>query len=188
MKRQKSRWGAVIGVVVLLGVVLIGAQQVVGQDSASGIKTTRPRPGDTLPINGTIRFFFEQAMNRESVEAAFSVTPAVKGEFTWTEDNLIMTFRPLDTYQRSEEYTFTLGTSATTADGTALAEPFTLALKTGVLATNPDYMVLGYLGMALLLAGMVVWLVWRYRMQDREEQMIEQLEAEERAEKAAPRA
>jgi hypothetical protein len=185
MKRQNIRWAAVVCIGVLLAAVLVSVQQVLGQGSASGIKTTRPRPGDTLAINGTIRIFFEKAMNRDSVEAAFRVTPAVRGEFTWTDDNLIMTFRPLDTYERSAEYTFTLDTSATTDDGAALAEPLTLTLKTGVLATNPSYMVLGYLGMAALLAAMVAWLVWRYRMQDREEQMIEQLEAEEGAEKAA---
>jgi heme exporter protein CcmD len=48
-----------------------------------------------------------------------------------------------------------------------------------------DYMALGYAAMALLLGGMVLWLYLRYRALMREEQAIEQMEAEERAERAA---
>jgi heme exporter protein CcmD len=48
-----------------------------------------------------------------------------------------------------------------------------------------DYMALGYAAMALLLGGMVLWLYLRYRALIREEQAIEQMEAEERAERAA---
>jgi heme exporter protein CcmD len=48
-----------------------------------------------------------------------------------------------------------------------------------------NYMALGYAAMALLLGGMVLWLYLRYRALIREEQAIEQMEAEERAERAA---
>ena len=48
-----------------------------------------------------------------------------------------------------------------------------------------DYMALGYAAMAVLLGGMVLWLYLRYRGLLREEQAIAQMEAEERAERAA---
>lgn len=48
-----------------------------------------------------------------------------------------------------------------------------------------NYMALGYAAMALLLGGMVLWLYLRYRGLIREEQAVEQMEAEERAERAA---
>ena len=48
-----------------------------------------------------------------------------------------------------------------------------------------EYMALGYVAMGVLLGGMVLWLVVRYRALIREEQMIAQMEAEERAERAA---
>jgi hypothetical protein len=49
-----------------------------------------------------------------------------------------------------------------------------------------EYMALGYASMALILGGMVFWLYWRFRMVLREAQMVEELEAEVRAERAAP--
>jgi heme exporter protein CcmD len=48
-----------------------------------------------------------------------------------------------------------------------------------------NYMALGYAAMALLLGGMLLWLYLRYRALVREEQAVEQMEAEERAERAA---
>lgn len=50
---------------------------------------------------------------------------------------------------------------------------------------NIEYMYMGYAAMAIILFGMIGWIYWRYRMASREEQMIEQFEAEERAQRAA---
>ena len=44
-----------------------------------------------------------------------------------------------------------------------------------------DYMALGYAAMAVLLGGMVLWLYLRHRALIREEQTLDQMEAEERA-------
>ena len=47
---------------------------------------------------------------------------------------------------------------------------------------NADYMWMGYAVTGLILAGMVVWMAVRYRVLNRERELIDQLEAEERAE------
>ena len=49
---------------------------------------------------------------------------------------------------------------------------------------HSDYMAMGYAAMGILLGGMVLWLVLRYRLLNREQQMIDQLEAEARDERA----
>jgi hypothetical protein len=48
---------------------------------------------------------------------------------------------------------------------------------------HSDYMAMGYAAMGILLGGMVLWLYLRYRLLNREQQMIDQLEAEARDER-----
>lgn len=47
---------------------------------------------------------------------------------------------------------------------------------------HADYMAMGYAATGIFLAGMVLWLNLRYRVLGREQQTIDQLEAEERNE------
>jgi hypothetical protein len=49
---------------------------------------------------------------------------------------------------------------------------------------HADYMALGYAMAGILLAGMVLWMALRYRALHHEEDLIDQLEAEERDEHA----
>lgn len=52
---------------------------------------------------------------------------------------------------------------------------------------HADYMALGYALMGLLLGGMVFWMYVRYRVLQRDAEALDQLEAEERQERAASR-
>ncbi len=49
------------------------------------------------------------------------------------------------------------------------------------MGNNADYMLLGYGLMAFLLLAMIAWMAYRFRQLDRESALIDQVEAEERA-------
>jgi hypothetical protein len=46
---------------------------------------------------------------------------------------------------------------------------------------NANYMAMGYAVTAILLGGMILWMYVRYRGLEHEQELIDQLEAEERA-------
>ena len=50
---------------------------------------------------------------------------------------------------------------------------------------NIEYMYMGYAAMAIIMVAMIGWIYWRYRLAAREEQLVEQFEAEERAARSA---
>jgi hypothetical protein len=177
MMMTTKRW--ILSALVLVGALLIGSLPVMGQgDNAPQV--LRVQPSDDLKINQPVRFFFTEPMNRESVESAFDVEPDVPGEFTWTGDNKIMTFRPSTNFDRQSDYAFTLGTEAQSEAGVPLAEPYALKLSTGIFATNPGYMAMGYVVALAILAGMVGWIYMRYQGQQREIARVEALDAESR--------
>ncbi len=151
------------------------------QDTANAptITTMTPHAGDTLAINAPLRFYFSEPMDEDSVQAAFHASPAVRGRFSWTEDGKIMTFRPSEHYKRQSDYTFSLDTTATSAAGVPLAEPFTRDFSTGMFATNPGYMAMGYVVALGFLAAMTFWLWMRYQNLNAEERRLAAVEAEE---------
>lgn len=53
------------------------------------------------------------------------------------------------------------------------------------MADNAEYMILGYLVMAVLMSGLIVSLVWRFRALRRDDALIARYEEEMRAERAA---
>jgi hypothetical protein len=174
----------ILGALIVVCALMVSSA-VMAQGDGGAPEIVRVQPNDDLPINRPVRFFFSEPMNRESVEAAFDVEPDVSGKFSWACTDpetdtgcTIMTFRPNDHYERQSDYTFTIGTGAQSESGGALAEPFTLKLSTGLFATNPGYMAMGYITALVILAGMVGWIVMRYRGQQREAARIEQLDAE----------
>ena len=102
-----------------------------GQDEppAPRVVETSPLAGEELALDEPVTFFFDQPMDRASVEGAFSVSPAVDGALTWAGDSAL-TITPDAPYARATEYTFTIDTGAISQEGVALAEPFALALRT----------------------------------------------------------
>lgn len=80
--------------------------------------------------NTPIVLNFNWDMDTESVEKAFSISPAVPGNFTWTNANYSCTFTPSEPYATNTVYTVTLGTGACHAGGTPMTAPKTFAFKT----------------------------------------------------------
>ena len=80
--------------------------------------------GDEVVLcNTPIVFNFNWDMDRESTEKAFTITPAVEGEFIWSDANFTMTFKPTKPYSISTKYTVKLDNTAEHAGGMKMVNP-----------------------------------------------------------------
>jgi len=127
------RMGGLALALVLAGVLLMTTPLIArGQDDAPAprVVETSPLPGEELGLDEPVTFFFDQPMDRDTVQAAFRVWPVVGGALSWAGDSAL-TYTPGDIlYERASEVTFTIEDGATSAAGVPLAEPFTLTLRT----------------------------------------------------------
>jgi hypothetical protein len=90
---------------------------------------TIPFRGEELPVDGSVTFYFDQAMDQASVQAALKIVPGVQGTWTWSSDS-VASFKPGASLARGTAYAFTLGSEARSKAGIAFREPFTLSLQT----------------------------------------------------------
>jgi hypothetical protein len=88
-----------------------------------------PARGDELPINGPITIYFDSAMNRASVQSAFSIQPPVAGAFSWPDDATLV-FTPQTPFERAARYTVTIGAGAQSRAGLALAKETSFRIET----------------------------------------------------------
>ncbi len=71
-----------------------------------------PSLPDSVGATESITFRFSSPMMTSSVETAFSITPAVNGQFTWDDDNKTLVFSHTETFEKATEYTVSLSTEA----------------------------------------------------------------------------
>ena len=91
---------------------------------------------EPMLCNTPIVFNFNWDMDRESTEKAFSITPAVEGEFEWSDANFTMTFKPTKPYNISTEYKVKLDVTAEHAGGMKMENP----VEFKFLTTNRNFM------------------------------------------------
>ena len=91
-----------------------------------------PSPETELPLSSSVKLYFNQAMNRASVEAALSVQPAPAGSFSW-EDDATLVFKPSEPLPPGSEITFAIGEDAKANSGLALEMPVSLRYRTAGL-------------------------------------------------------
>lgn len=116
--------------VVLVFTALASAPRVRSAgDPPPQVVDTDPGRGAELPIDGSITFYFDQAMDRPSVESALKTAPAVKGAFQWTDDSTAI-FHPSVALNRTTSYVFTIDGTAKAKTGLPLRDSFTLKLRT----------------------------------------------------------
>lgn len=97
-----------------------------------------PRVVSAYPVHGDrsigaerpLVLVFDRAMDRASVEQAFTVDPESAVTFAWTSDTQV-TIQPESSWQPETPYEALLATGAAAADGAALAEAFTLRFASG---------------------------------------------------------
>ncbi|CAG0930333.1 hypothetical protein TFLX_01664 [Thermoflexales bacterium] len=96
---------------------------------ASLIEATSPRDNGTIDWSSPVKLTFSQAVDRASVEAAFSIEPETKGAITWKAN--VLTFKPVHEWVGDTSYTVSLSTSVKTNDGgRPLKDPFIFHFRT----------------------------------------------------------
>lgn len=88
-----------------------------------------PPPGAELPLDGEVTLFFNQPMQRESVEEALSVQPGGAGTFEWADD-ATLSFRPGSPLQPESQVGISLAETARSQGGLSLTQPLSLTYQT----------------------------------------------------------
>ena len=85
---------------------------------------TDPPMGTVLGHTSEITFYFNQAMNKTSVESSLRGLP--EGTFTWNDEETLV-FKPTQPYQPNSELKITIASSIQTANGFGIQEPIDLS-------------------------------------------------------------
>jgi uncharacterized protein YfaS (alpha-2-macroglobulin family) len=79
-----------------------------------------PAPGEEQPLDAPLQVIFDQPMDAKSVQAAFTIAPAVAGDFEWPFPH-VMRFKPMGSgFERAASYTVTLKEDARSQVGLPL--------------------------------------------------------------------
>lgn len=98
-----------------------------------GVTATAPGNGATaVPITTTLTLTFSEAMNRDSVSQALTLTPTLSGNLAW--EGTTLRFTPSAPLFPQTAYTMTVATTAADLAGNRLAQPFRLTFNTGALS------------------------------------------------------
>ena len=84
-----------------------------------------PSPNAEIPLGGPIRLYFNQAMDRASVEESVGGVP---GSFQWSDDSTL-TFTPDKPFAPDTQVRLTIDESARAANGLSLPEPVELVYQ-----------------------------------------------------------
>jgi Tol biopolymer transport system component len=114
---RRLDWAA-LTLCLALATALMG---VVGRGDAVGVGILTYGPEATGRLNGVVRIGFAEPMDTASVEAAFSISPAIAGQLEWGGNTL--RFTPAGPWSVGERYTVQLDVAAKSAGGRQLARP-----------------------------------------------------------------
>ena len=90
---------------------------------------SNPFPGEEVPLDTTIAVRFDQAMDPDTVEAAWEIEPAVAGAFEWpTADTIV--FTPDKDLKQAQQYRVLVDESAVSQNGLAMEQAVELNLQT----------------------------------------------------------
>jgi uncharacterized protein YfaS (alpha-2-macroglobulin family) len=88
-----------------------------------------PPPGADIPLEGALTLYFDQPMDRSSVEGALVGEPELSGQLSWL-DEATLVFEPDTALPPSTDLTVELGTTALATNGLAMLEPVSLSYRT----------------------------------------------------------
>ncbi len=89
---------------------------------------TDPALGEELRPGRAIRLFFDQPMDRASVEAAFRVDPELPGAVSWPDPSTLQ-LQPSQSPSLDTLYTITVGTTARSSAGLSPTSPLTATIR-----------------------------------------------------------
>ncbi len=139
---RRPIWLLVAVMLACLALVSVTHTYSTGDKTPPQVIETDPTRGEELPIKTgnagypAVTFYFDRLMDQTSVEAAFKVTPSVKGSFNWPNGTTAV-FQPSEAFHIATEYMFTIGADARSAAGIPLRDTFSLKLRSaGFLAVS----------------------------------------------------
>ncbi|MEJ2758738.1 MAG: Ig-like domain-containing protein [Anaerolineales bacterium] len=140
-----------LGVLLLLGLLLSGCslpslEQTPTEVSAvdvlpasfvgplpPALVETTPMPGSRIAAAGELTFYFNQPMDKSSVESALQGTPALNGTFRWA-DEATLVFSPAQPWPQNADLSIRLAASARSSNGQNMKEAVALSY------TSADYL------------------------------------------------
>ncbi len=108
----------------------------VGNDTWTIVDTRPPSVLSTAPVGANtnttpaIIITFSEPMDRNSVQQAFSMTPAINGAFSWSSDSRVMTFTPARELQAGTTYFVVIDTRAKDLAGNQMLNASTFSFST----------------------------------------------------------
>ncbi len=133
--------GLLIGVLLLAGLAcsLPSLDRLLARGEATptapALESVAPRWVESDPAEGEeilpldpVTLFFDQPMDRASVEQALDLQPSLSGGYEWLDDRSLQ-FVPESGWQRGATYVLSVGTAARSEAGLALAEPVRLSVR-----------------------------------------------------------
>jgi uncharacterized protein YfaS (alpha-2-macroglobulin family) len=88
-----------------------------------------PSSGEILPLNGAIDLYFDQPMDPDSVNQAFSISPSLAGSLEWINPSQVR-FVPGQPFKLGSDYAVTVGTAAKASNGMQLASEYRFTAQT----------------------------------------------------------
>ena len=123
----------------IAGLALAAAAAIsVGGAAQAGLNAVLPAPPSILPVSvgvgiGTsegVTLPFEHEMDRASVEAALTITPAHVFRLAWSEDGSSLRVMPVSLWSTDQRYAVVVDTSARAASGALLGAPARFSFTT----------------------------------------------------------
>jgi len=99
------------------------------EDLPPSLVEVDPISGSTIALNEPISFYFNQAMDTDSVEASIHFEPRVSGGFSWEQDQ-VLTFTPDQDLAPGTELNLNINSSAQAANRQSLQTPIEINYKT----------------------------------------------------------
>ncbi len=98
--------------------------------TAPQLVAQRPYPGEELPLDGSIDLYFDQPMDRSSVESALSLQPSLDVSLTWVDDSTLRVKPAPGALTRAARYTLTVSETAKASTGLSLEAPVEVEVQT----------------------------------------------------------
>ncbi|MBU0574035.1 MAG: Ig-like domain-containing protein [Candidatus Margulisbacteria bacterium] len=99
--------------------------------STPEVSSITPADGETsVSVSTSIIVVFTEAMSRETVEAAFSLSPAAAGSASWSSDSKTYTYTPASHLSYSTDYNIGIGASASNRAGNPISTAFSSIFAT----------------------------------------------------------
>ncbi|MEQ9366728.1 MAG: Ig-like domain-containing protein, partial [Leptospirales bacterium] len=101
------------------------------------LSSTPANNAQGVAVTSAIVMNFSRAMNRQSVENAFSISPTAAGAFSWGASDTQLTYTPFADLNFATTYSVTLSVGATDTEGISLSTTNNFSFQVGTDFTKP---------------------------------------------------